>query len=321
MMKIVVAGSIAYDYIMSFPGRFSDHFLPDKLDRISVSFLVDALVKRRGGVAANIAYNLALLGENPLLLGAVGDDFEAYRRELEGAGVDTSGVKAFSGEYTSSCFISTDCVENQIVSFYLGAMRFAGRLSLEAYATEGADIVIVSPNAPGAMIAYTRECRQLRIPFIFDPSQQTVSLSGGDLREGVQGAKMLILNEYELEMFKKKTGLTDDDLMEAAEVVAVTLGEKGSTIRTRNGGVDIPPARPGRVADPTGVGDAYRAGLLKGVVHGLSWEAAGRMGSLAAAYALETEGPQEQSYDLPGFVDRFSSVFGEHEEIHKLVEG
>lgn len=318
-MKIIVAGSIAFDYLMSFPGKFSDHFLPDKLDRISVSFLVDSLRKQRGGVAANIAYSLALLGERPILFGTVGNDFGSYREALERVGVDTSGVKSFQEEYTASCFINTDPDGNQIVSFYTGAMRFSENLSLEAYMTDHVNLVIVSPNDPRAMLKYAAECRELNIPYIFDPSQQIVRLEGDDLKGGAEGARLLILNEYELEMFKKKTKLSDGDLLTLAETVVVTIGDKGSEIRSKEGTTHIPVASPAKILDPTGVGDAFRAGLMKGMVHGLTWEEAGRMGSLAASYVLETSGPQSHVYDLHAFIQRYNRVFGESEGVGGLV--
>ena len=318
-MKVVVTGSIAFDYLMSFPGKFSDHFLPDKLDRISVSFLVDSLTKRRGGVAANIAYGLALLGERPVLLGAVGEDFGPYREELEKVGVDTSGVRAFDEAYTASCFVNTDASENQIVSFYTGAMQFAERLSLKDLGEEKIGLAIITPNDPRAMVKTVQECREMGVPFIYDPSQQIPRLDGDVLRDGVEGAEAVVLNDYELEMFKKKTGLDDNDLLGLSETVVVTRGEEGSVIRTRTGDVAVPTAVPDRILDPTGVGDAYRAGLMKGMIHGLPWEVAGRMGSLAAAHVLEMVGPQSHSYDLETFVERYCRVFGESEEIRRLV--
>lgn len=318
-MKIITAGSIAYDYIMSFPGRFSEHFLADKLDRISVSFLVDSLRIERGGVAANIAYNLALLGERATLFGAVGKDFQEYRSVLEEAGVDASGARTFDEEFTSSCFINTDTSENQIVAFYPGAMRFAGQLSLKDVIHEEPSLVVISPCDPEAMIQWAKECRSQKVPFIFDPSQQTVSLSGEALMEGAREARMLILNEYELELFRKKTGLKDDGLLGLAETVVVTLGGQGSEIRTKEETIRIPVVPPERVVDPTGVGDAYRAGLLKGMVHGLPWEAAGRMGSLAASYVLEVGGTQCHSYNLETYVQRYCRVFGEDGQVRRLL--
>jgi adenosine kinase len=318
-LNIVVAGSIAFDYLMSFPGNFSEHFLPDKLDRISVSFLVDSMKKRNGGVGANIAYNLALLGERPLLFSVAGKDFGAYRDDLERVGIDVSGIRECPEEYTASCFVSTDRSENQIVSFYTGAMRFAKDFSLKDLDLKKTDLVLVSPNDPEAIKKYAAECRDMGIPYIFDPGQQTVCLTGEELREGADGATVFILNEYELEMFRNKTGLDEAAMQELAKTVIVTFGKHGSEIRTGQGKFRIPAVGPDRVLDPTGVGDAYRAGLVKGMAHHLSWETAGRMGSLAAAYVLETDGPQSHAYDLQMFIDRYCSVFGESEEMRRLV--
>jgi adenosine kinase len=318
-LKIVVTGSIAFDYLMSFAGNFSEHFLPDQLDRISVSFLVDSLAHRNGGCAANISYSLALLGEHPVLFGTVGKDFRDYGLFLKNVGVDTSKIRSIENEYTASFFANTDQKGNQIASFYTGAMQHAKELSIRDVSDEPIDLLIISPNDPKAMISYVKECKELQIPYIFDPSQQIVRLTGEELKYGTQGARILILNDYELEMFKKKTGIYDDHLPYLVEVVIVTHGEKGSVIRTGSKTIRIPIVPPRQTLDPTGVGDAYRAGLIKGLIHRLSWETIGRMASLAAAYVLETEGPQSHQYDLRRFIERYCSVFGESEEIRELV--
>lgn len=319
-MKIIVSGSIAFDYLMSFPGQFSDHFLPDKLESISVSFLVDSMRQQHGGCAGNISYSLALLGENPSLVGTVGKDFEGYRKVLDAAGVDTSTVRVMDDVYTASFFVNTDQRGNQIASFYTGAMQFARDLSLKDVVQNKDAIVIISPNDPEAMARNARECRELGVRFIYDPSQQIARLDGDALKAGAEGASILILNDYELEMFKKKTGMDDADLLRLAETVIVTLGEKGTEIRKQDGVIHIPVAPPKQILDPTGVGDAFRSGLMKGLVHGLSWEAAGRMGSLAATYVLETDGgPQSHAYDLDGFVQRYNEVFRGSDEVQGLL--
>jgi len=314
-MKLFVTGSIAFDYLMSFPGKFSDHFLADKLDSISVSFLVDSLNKRRGGCAANIAYNFSLLGESPLLVGTAGKDFEEYRVALKKAGVDISGIKIIEEEYTASFFANSDQDGNQIASFYPGAMKFAKDISLKELGLNRETLVIISPNDPQAMVKYTKECQGMRIPFIYDPGQQIVVLSGDVLRDGIRGAKVFILNDYEFEMFRKKTNLGIEKILELSEIVIVTRGGEGSVIHTKESEIEIPVVPPVQVLDPTGVGDAYRAGFVKGLVHGFSLETAGRMGSLAATYVLETEGPQSHSYNLKEFVERYYQVFGESKEV------
>jgi len=316
-LKLVVTGSIAFDYLMTFSGRFSDHFIPEKLDAISVSFLVDTLVKRNGGCAGNIAYNLALLGEKPNLWGAAGKDFEEYQKHLNAAGVDTSGVFISENHFTASFFANTDQKGNQIASFYTGAMQHSKDLSLKIWKNQNA-LVFISPNDPEAMRSYVRECQTLEIPYVYDPGQQIVCLDGPNLKEGIRGATIFILNDYEFEMCKKKTELSDEDVFQLADTTIITQGEKGSLLVGKEGKVEIPVASPKQVLDPTGVGDAFRAGLLKGFKHGLPWHVSGRIGSLAAAYVLETDGPQSHSYNLKSFVQRYEDIFGPAPELHQL---
>lgn len=309
-MTIAVTGSMAYDYIMSFPGRFVDHILPDQLQILSVSFLVDSMRRERGGCGGNIAYNLALLGQRPLLMATVGQDAPEYVAWLRDQGVDTSGVLQLSDEFTASFFVSTDRDNNQIASFYTGAMAKAGQLSFEDNNPEAIKIAIISPNDPGAMVKYARECQELGIPYIYDPSQQIPRLSPSELVEGIQGAQVLIVNDYEFGMIKKQTGLSDEEIQDLSEVVVITRGERGSVVRTCQGMWEIPIAPPRRLADPTGVGDAYRAGFITGMCQGLTWEVVGRMGSLAAAYVLEEHGTQRHRYSLDSFRQRYRETFG-----------
>ncbi len=231
-MNIVVTGSIAYDYLMSFPGKFTEHFLPEHMHRVSLSFLVDTMDKRRGGCAPNIAYTLALLGERPLLMATAGEDFGEYRQWLEAAGVDTSHVKQVSGKFTASFFCSTDQDNNQIASFYTGAMADAGELSFRNVTESG--LAIISPNDPGAMVQYADECRTLGISYIFDPGQQVARMSGDELKEGTIGATIVICNDYEYEILKQKTGLDDRSILERSDALIVTKGEHGSTILTKD---------------------------------------------------------------------------------------
>jgi len=219
-MKIVVTGSIAYDYLMSFPGKFTEHFLPEHMNRVSLSFLVDTMDKRRGGCAPNIAYTLALLGEKPQLMATAGEDFGEYRAWLEAAGVDTSLAKQIDGKFCASFFCSTDVDNNQIASFYTGAMADAGQLSF--WTARDCGLAIISPNDPGAMVQYAEECRTLNIPFIFDPGQQCARMAGEELRDGVTGATMVIVNDYELELLRQKTGLDESDLLKVAKTLIVT---------------------------------------------------------------------------------------------------
>lgn len=310
-MGVLITGSIAYDYIMVFPGYFKDHILPDKIENISVSFLVDSMKKQRGGVATNIAYTLALLGERPRIMATVGQDFAEYRAWLESQGVDTSAIVEVPGDFTASFFVSTDLQQNQIASFYTGAMAHAHELSFKEHARGAAgDLVVISPNDPRAMVQYVRECQELGLPYIYDPSQQIVRLNGEELAQGVHSSRMTIVNEYEFEMLKHKTGWTDDRVAAETQVLIVTCGEKGSEIRAGGQRVDIPAVPARRQADPTGVGDAYRAGIIKGYLKRLPWRVTGRLGSLTATYALEEYGTLNHHFTYPEFVARYHECFG-----------
>ncbi len=309
-MNIVVTGSIAFDYLMSFPGDFMEHVKPDKLNKLSLSFLVDTMVKQYGGCAPNIAFNLALLGETPVVMGTAGQDFGEYQAWLEQHGVDTSGVRIVPEVFTASFFVNTDQNLNQIASFYTGAMAFARTLSFEDLDFP-VDLTIISPNDPEAMVKYPAECKELDIPYIYDPSQQIVRMQGDELREGVQGADILIVNDYEFELLKDATGMNDADVRAAVKrALIVTQGESGSLIWADEK-YHVPVVPPKQIIDPTGVGDAYRAGLMKGLALHMPWETCGRIGALAATYVLETQGPQTHSYTLAEFVGRYKGVFGE----------
>ena len=307
-MKIVVTGSIAYDYLMSFPGKFTEHFLPEHMNRVSLSFLVDTMDKRRGGCAPNIAYTLALLGERPLLMATAGEDFAEFRQWLDAAGIDTSQTKQIPGKFCASFFCSTDQENNQIASFYTGAMADAGQLSFRSVRDCG--YAIIAPNDPGAMVQYAEECRTLGIKFIFDPGQQCARMSGDELREGVTGAAIVIVNDYELELLRQKTGLSEADILVEAGALIVTRGEDGSSVLTRGGRVDVAAVAPHRIVDPTGVGDAFRGGLLKGLAVGLPYDVSAQLGSVAAAYALEHLGGLSHSYTWDEFKRRYQEHFG-----------
>jgi adenosine kinase len=307
-MSIVVTGSIAYDYLMSFPGKFTEHLLPEHVQRVSLSFLVDSMDKRRGGCAPNIAYTLALLGERPRLMGTAGQDFGDYRRWLDAAGVDTSLVAEVPGKFTASFFCSTDIDNNQIASFYTGAMANAAELS---FRTAGdVRLAIISPNDPSAMTQYAEECRTLEIPFIFDPGQQCARMSGEALLDGLKGAAVLIVNDYELELLKQKTGLDEEALIAHTGILVVTKGEHGSSLMTASDRIDVAAVTPRAIVDPTGVGDAFRGGLMKGMVAGLDLRTSGQLGSVAAAYALEHLGGTSHSYGIDEFAARYEEHFG-----------
>ncbi|HUM03154.1 MAG TPA: carbohydrate kinase family protein [Thermoanaerobaculia bacterium] len=326
--RIAVTGSVAYDYLMTFPGRFLDVVVPDRMHRLSVSFLVDEMRRVRGGVAPNIAYSLALLGETPLVVAAGGRDAADYRDWLAEAGVDVSGFRVFDDLFTASFFVSTDREQNQIATFYAGAMARAGELPLRLFDPASIALAVVAPNDPAAMDAYARECRELGIPFLYDPSQQVARLSAEDLLTGLDGAAILIGNEYEFGIVEKKTGLSESEILSRVPVVIVTRGEGGSTIALRGGTPEapdgavtyrIPPAELRKPAlDPTGVGDAFRAGLLAARRKGLSWEVAGRAGSVAAVFALETLGSQPRRYSREEFAARYVENFGS-DGIHAAI--
>ncbi len=318
-MSIVVTGSFAFDYIMQFPGRFTDHILPDQLENISLSFLVDDMRKVRGGCAPNIAYSLALLGERPRLMATAGQDALAYRDWLAAHGVDTSLLRIYDDLFTASFFVNTDRDQNQIASFYAGAMARAGELSFHDVAGE-VQIAIISPNDPAAMIKYARECRELAIPYIYDPSQQVARVDGDELITGLTGATILIVNEYEYSILHKKTGLGQAQLLKRVETIVVTKAKDGSTILSRDAPpLDVPAATPRAAYDPTGVGDAYRAGLIKGLVRGYPWQVTGRLASLAAVHVLEHPGPQPQPYTLEAFAQRYRENFGPTPELADLL--
>ena len=311
-MSVLITGSIAYDYIMQFPGYFHDHILPDKIATLSVSFLVDSMKKQRGGVAPNIAYNLALLCERPRIMATVGQDFVEYRAWLEANNVDTRAIVAIPDDFTASFFVSTDGKQNQIAMFYTGAMAHAHKLSFKEHAHgDPIDLVVISPNDPRAMAQYVRECKELGLPYIYDPSQQIIRLNGEELAEGVRGSTMTIVNEYEFEMLKNKTGWSDAHVIAQTKTLIVTLGEKGSRIYAEGKTIAVPivPAR--RQADPTGVGDAYRAGIIKGYLRKLPWDTIGKIGSLAATWVVEEHGTQNHRYTLREFNERFRQTFGE----------
>ena len=307
-MKLIVTGSIAFDYLMQFPGKFTEHILPEHLQKVSLSFLVDSMDKRRGGCAPNIAYTLALLGERPYLLATAGQDFKEYDEWLRAAGVDTTHVHHVPDKFTASFFCSTDTENNQIASFYIGAMANASELSLRTIPQPG--LAIISPNDPAAMIQYAEECRAIGVPFIFDPGQQCARLSGDELRDGIRGARLVICNDYEFELIRQKTGLGEDGMLEQSAVLVITRGEDGCSVYEKSGRTDIPSLTPHRIVDPTGVGDAFRGGLMKGMARGKSFKESAQIGTVAATYALEHLGGQSHAYTIQEFSERYHTHFG-----------
>jgi adenosine kinase len=309
MMDILVSGSVAYDYLMRFPGYFKEHILPDRLHELSLSFLVDSMDRRRGGIAPNIAYNLALFGGKPRLMATVGEDFEEYRQFLEGVGVDTSAVRIIEGDFTASFFVNTDLSNAQIASFYPGAMACAAQLSFHDLVGELPDLAVISPNDPQAMIKNVDECIQLGISYIYDPSQQIVRLDGAALQRGVENSLALFVNDYEFGMIEKKTGLSIDDVVSYVKFVVITHGDHGANVYEGRERYEIPVVPPEVIGDPTGVGDAFRGGFLTGYQYGWNLPLCGRLGALTSTYCIEHKGPQSHSFTRKEFVARFRQHF------------
>jgi adenosine kinase len=298
---------------MHFPGRFADQLVAERLDRISLSFLVDDLVVRRGGNGANIAYGMGLLGCGPVLVGAVGKDFDDHRSSLERHGVDTSGVRVSELVHTARFVCTTDDDMCQIASFYAGAMAEAPLIELAPIAARVGrlDLVLISPDAPDAMLRHAEECRQRGYPFVADPSQQLARFTGQQTRAFVDGAEYLFSNDYEWELLLKKTGWTEQDVLGRVGTRITTLGEKGVEIIDRNGlSLQVPAIPEFSKTDPTGIGDGFRAGFLAGISGGLSLERAAQFGSLIAVLVLETVGGQEWTLDREAAIERLADAYG-----------
>ena len=317
-MSVIVTGSIATDYLMKYPGHIREHILMDQ-GKISLSFLVEDKQMSRGGCGPNIAYSLALLGQRPRLMGTAGQDFGDYRAWLETQGVDTSLVRTYADEFTATYTVITDLDQNQIAGFHAGAMSRARELSFHDLNPGEADLTIISPNDPAGMLKYAAECRDLSIRFIFDPSQQLARFDGGQVLSGMSGAHVLTVNDYELELIKSKTGLTEGGILDLVSLLVVTCGADGATFLSKGRRVDVPVARPRVIRDPTGVGDAFRAGLIVGLVRGYRWEVIGRLGALAATYCLEQVGTMSHRYTLPEFAARYRENFGDAPELEDLI--
>ena len=307
-MKIYVSGSLAYDRIMDFSGKFSDHILPDKIHILNVSFNVNGLTENFGGTAGNIAYSLGLLGEVPVIVASAGRDFDRYESWLKKNGLPCSGIRIIPEEFTAGCYITTDLSDNQITSFNLGAMKHPSRYS---FGKEGKDaaLAIVSPGCVEDMNVYSREFKDLGISYIFDPGQSIPVLNGDQITEMITGARMLISNDYELEMIMKATGLDRSAILERTPVIVTTLGEKGSVVCTRKQEMPVPAVEALRVVDPTGAGDAYRAGFIKGIVMGKSLLDAARMGAVCASFAVAHQGTQKHRFTLEEFRTCYRNAF------------
>ncbi len=309
-MQIFVSGSLAYDRIMDFPGRFVDHILPEKIHILNVCFMVNGLTERFGGTAGNIAYNLALLGEKPVILATAGKDFGPYRDWLTKLGLPLAGIKEIPQEFTAGAYITTDRADNQITGFNPGAMKHRSEYKFDGV-DPAATLAIVAPGGLEDMLAYTRAYRTRGVPYIFDPGQSIPAWPGDDLQEMASGALALIVNDYELEMFRQKTGLEENELLKLTPLLITTRGEKGSCLLTAAGQEDVPAVFASQVLDPTGAGDAYRAGLLKGLALRLSWSEAARMGAVLASFCVELQGTQEHQVEAYQFWARYQQNFGQ----------
>jgi adenosine kinase len=319
-MTVVVAGSIATDHLMHFPGSFSDQLLAEHLDKVSLSFLVDDLVVRRGGVAANIAFGMAQLGEAPVLVGAVGADFDDYRSWLTRNGVDCDSVYVSSTHHTARFVCTTDEQMCQIASFYAGAMSEARNIELApAVERTAADLVVISADDPAAMTRHSSECRERGYRFAADPSQQIARMDGEQLLSLIDGASLLFTNDYEMSLLESKTGCSDADVLKLVDVRVRTLGSKGVEITGRDmDTVRVPAAHEHAKVDPTGVGDGFRAGFLAARTWGLSWERAAQVGGLLATLVLETVGTQEYQVKKADFADRLAQSYGEDAAVEIL---
>lgn len=318
-MDILLTGSVAYDYLMTFPGHFKEQILPERLESISLSFLVESMSKQRGGIAPNIAYTMALLGKRPRVMATVGEDFGEYRDWLESKGVDTSLMKVVPGLFTASFFATTDKVSAQIASFYPGAMAHSATQSLKELDSKP-DLVIVSPSSPDAMMKFPAECRELGIPYLYDPSQQVLRLEGEELARDMEGAYFLFCNDYEFGLISKKTGWSLDQILDHVKVLVITRGKDGADLYSDGNSVHIPTVPEDQVVDPTGVGDAFRGGFLAGYSHGFDWKLCGEIGSLSAVYCLEQRGTQNHSYTREDFVQRFRKHFEDDGRLDALLK-
>lgn len=308
-MNIFISGSMAYDRIMDFPGKFSDYILPDKIHVLNVCFNVNGLSEKFGGTAGNIAYTLSLLREKPIIVATIGKDHQQYFAWLQQNNIPVDGIRIIPEEFTAGAYITTDMADNQITGFNPGAMKHPSAYRFDDGEPEQS-LVLIAPGNLQDMIEYAAQCRLKGIRYICDPGQSLTKWGGEALREWIKGSMVLISNDYELEIILKITGLKKIDLLKLTDVIITTLGEEGSLISTPESDQHVPSMRVERVFDPTGAGDAYRAGLLKGLVEGRDIQTAARLGSVAATYAIEHYGTQEHHFLYDDFLERYRSNFG-----------
>lgn len=307
--SVLITGTLAYDYIMDFPGRFADRIMADKIHKISLSFLVNKLNKQLGGTAGNIAYSLKLLGTDPLILAPAGNDFEVYRQFFNKNKISTAGIPLYKNIATGSYFVVTDREDNQIGSFFIGANQYAKKLSIQKY-RNGASLAVIAPTDPEAMKKYVTECRTLGMPYVYDPAFQVGAFTREELQNGITAAQILIGNDYEIELIQEKLQISHEELRVMVPIVITTLGSKGSIIETRREAVHVKPAKPRSISDPTGAGDAYRAGFIAGYLRKYDLLVCGQMGSVASAYTVEKYGTVTHSFTRAEFIKRYKENFG-----------
>ncbi len=306
-MSALICGSFAYDNIMVFPDRFKNHILPDKVHMLNVSFMVPEMRREFGGCAGNIAYNLKLLGGEPVPMGTVGMDFEPYGRWMDRNGISRDYVTVIDNSFTAQAFITTDMDDNQITAFHPGAMGSAHINQVAA--ADGIKLGIISPDGREGMIEHALQFTEAGIPFIFDPGQGMPMFNGEELKTFIEQADWVTLNDYEWQLLKDRTGYTVEDMKERLQALIVTRGGAGSLIYTREGDMEIPTAKPAAMVDPTGCGDAYRAGLLYGLLNELDWETTGRIASLMGAIKIESNGTQNHHFKIEEFRSRYGKDF------------
>ncbi|MFP3867564.1 MAG: carbohydrate kinase family protein [Desulfobacteraceae bacterium] len=307
-MQIFISGSLAYDRIMDFPGKFADHILPDKIHILNVCFMVNGLIEKFGGTAGNIAYNLALLGERPVILATAGHDCGRYEERLRRLKLPLVGIRAIPEEFTAGAYITTDQSDNQITGFNPGAMKYPSLFQFDGVNPSKA-LAIVAPGNLEDMLTYTSMYKERRLRYIFDPGQSLPQWSKEQLTEMITGSGLLISNDYELEMIVKTTGMEKAELLQYTGAIITTQGEKGSLVISQAGEEQVPAAKPAKVVDPTGAGDSYRAGLIKGLVLGYSLADAARLGATCASYAVEHHGTQEHHFTVDDFWARHRANF------------
>lgn len=308
-MNIIVSGSLAYDRIMDFPGYFAEHILPEKIHVLNVAFMVNGIKEKFGGTAGNIAYALSLMGERPEISATIGHDYHRYLEWLTKNGLSTKQIKIIEEEFTAGAYITTDQADNQITGFNPGAMKFSSSLDFNRLNPQET-LMIISPGNLGDMKNYPQECKARGIEYIFDPGQSIPMIEPQDLLQAIEGSRILITNDYELELIMSKTGTNKADLLKKAQAVIVTLGESGSRIFTPDREITISAVSPKKVEDPTGAGDSYRGGLLSGLVRGLTIERSARIGSVCASFAVECYGTQDYRFNNLEFDERLKICYG-----------